>query len=286
MDLRQLRTFLVVANTRSFCEAAQNLFISRQAVSKTISQLEDELDVKLFMRGYNGAFLTPAGIVFYDRIRSLVMEIDSVQEEMKLYGTHYHQRVRLAFSIGTIALYEPALLEFREFQKNVQIEYNEYPEERCYSLLSENCADIVICTTPIKDSLVVTDEIYRSRYGVLLRDSDRLDDLKSCDLQELSWIPLAGIAGQPNFENELSFTGYDYHRLFTLVQDGKCALLLPKCLAPRENKLLRWIPINQELYWIVYRAYLQSLDKNILYRTVLDELQFRVLTQSKMENEI
>ena len=37
MEIKQLRTFLAVANARSFLGAAANLYISRQAVSKTIA---------------------------------------------------------------------------------------------------------------------------------------------------------------------------------------------------------------------------------------------------------
>lgn len=58
------------------------------------------------MRDSNGAFLTPAGVMFYDRIRSIVMELDDIEREMRRYGKRYHQHVRLAFSIGTLQLYE------------------------------------------------------------------------------------------------------------------------------------------------------------------------------------
>ena len=97
MELRQLRYFLSVADTRSFVSAAGKLFISRQAISKAISQLESELNVELFMRDSNGAFLTPAGVMFYERVRTLVMEFDNLGADMKNYGTRFHQHIRLAF---------------------------------------------------------------------------------------------------------------------------------------------------------------------------------------------
>ena len=49
MEIRQLKYFLAVADQRSFVNAANVLFISRQAVSKAIAQLETELNVELFM---------------------------------------------------------------------------------------------------------------------------------------------------------------------------------------------------------------------------------------------
>ena len=100
MELRQLKYFLAVADARSFVSAADTLFISRQAISKSVAQLEQELNVELFMRDSGGAFLTPAGMMFYERVRSLVMELDSVRSQMQSYGKRYQQRLNIAFSIG------------------------------------------------------------------------------------------------------------------------------------------------------------------------------------------
>ena len=58
MEIKQLRAFLAVANAKSFLAAAETMYITRQAVSKTVTQLEEELGVKLFSRG---GVLLPAG---------------------------------------------------------------------------------------------------------------------------------------------------------------------------------------------------------------------------------
>jgi len=83
VELRQLRYFLSVADNRSFVSAAASLYISRQAVSKAISQLESELGVELFVRDPSGAFLTPTGLMFYERVRGIVMELDNLTEQMR-----------------------------------------------------------------------------------------------------------------------------------------------------------------------------------------------------------
>ena len=278
MELRQLRYFLAVADSRSFVSAAQALYISRQAISKAIAQLEEELRVRLFMRDSNGAFLTPAGIMFYDRVRPVLLELDGIHEEMRCYGRRYQQRVRLAFSIGTLQLYEQRLLDFRSGQKNVRIEYAECSEESAAALLLENRADMVVCTTKPKDTVLSGGEIYRSRWGVLLREQKDLQELESIELQDLSWFPLAGLPnqqGQANF-GPLQYSGYDYHRLFALTQQGKCALLLPECLIPEGMSHVRWLPFAQEQWWTLYQVHLQSLEKSLLYRSILDELQIGV----------
>ena len=45
MELRQLKYFLAVSDARSFVSAANTLYISRQAISKAVGQLEAELGV-------------------------------------------------------------------------------------------------------------------------------------------------------------------------------------------------------------------------------------------------
>lgn len=51
MSPRQLEYFLEVYNQRSIKKAAEKLIISSQAVSKIIKEIEEELQVELFIRG-------------------------------------------------------------------------------------------------------------------------------------------------------------------------------------------------------------------------------------------
>ena len=48
MELRQLRYFIAVADTLNFSRASESLFLSQSALSRQISDLEDELGLRLF----------------------------------------------------------------------------------------------------------------------------------------------------------------------------------------------------------------------------------------------
>lgn len=50
MSPRQLEYFLEIYNQRSIKNTAEKLIISSQALSKTLKEIEDELQVKLFIR--------------------------------------------------------------------------------------------------------------------------------------------------------------------------------------------------------------------------------------------
>ncbi|MBQ1331557.1 MAG: LysR family transcriptional regulator, partial [Lachnospiraceae bacterium] len=57
MTLSQIRYFLAVARELNFSRAAEALYVSQPAVSKQVSQLEQELGVKLFDRTNQGLVL-------------------------------------------------------------------------------------------------------------------------------------------------------------------------------------------------------------------------------------
>lgn len=66
MNSSEVRCFLSAAKNLNFSRAADELFLSRQAVSRLIINLETELNTKLFMRNNQTLTLTDAGILYYD----------------------------------------------------------------------------------------------------------------------------------------------------------------------------------------------------------------------------
>ena len=283
MELRQLRYFLSVADCRSFVSAAAELYISRQAVSKAISQLEEELGVMLFMRDTSGAFLTPTGLLFYDRIRGVVKEIDDIERQIRTSGSRYRQRIRIAFSIGTVGLFEENLLAFRKDRENLEIEYWEFPEEQCVQMLQEHQTDLVVSPNFPQNGPFYSEEILRSRIGLLLRDQQGVEELDCVDITDLSWLPIAVQHDKrmqefcSKFRLTPQYRGQDYHRLFSLTASGKCGLLLPECMIPNEVSGVRWIPLQQQEHWSLYSIYSQIAESNLLYSSVLEELNSLVL---------
>jgi len=68
---QKILIFLSLAKTLSFTETASQLFVTQQAVSKHISQLEEDLGFPLFVRSTHKVKLTPAGErsrVFFQRL--------------------------------------------------------------------------------------------------------------------------------------------------------------------------------------------------------------------------
>lgn len=96
LNEQKIRVFLSLADTLNFTETANRLFITQQAVSKHISQMEDDLGFPLFVRSTHNVKLTPAG----ERARSFFQE-----EMLRLSGfisgeRAEQQRLNHALRIG------------------------------------------------------------------------------------------------------------------------------------------------------------------------------------------
>ena len=65
MELRHLRYFTAVVQSKGYREASRRLHVAQPAISKTVADLEQELGLKLFWRVGRRAELTREGEVFY-----------------------------------------------------------------------------------------------------------------------------------------------------------------------------------------------------------------------------
>ncbi|BCJ40259.1 LysR family transcriptional regulator [Actinoplanes ianthinogenes] len=83
MDLEAVRTFVTAAGAGQFQEAAADLAITQQAVSKRIAALERHLGVRLFTRTPRGAELTIDGQAFLPHARELLRAAERAAESVR-----------------------------------------------------------------------------------------------------------------------------------------------------------------------------------------------------------
>ena len=82
MELRQLRYFASVAETKSFSEASRVLNVTQSTLSQQIKQLEDELGVTLFERSSHHVGLTDVGEVFLPEAKQTLRSAEVCIERM------------------------------------------------------------------------------------------------------------------------------------------------------------------------------------------------------------
>ncbi|MGO3733477.1 MAG: LysR family transcriptional regulator [Vagococcus sp.] len=146
------KTFSEVAKSNSFSKAARNLYLTQPAVSQSISQLEDELDMRLFNRTPKGVSLTQEGKLLYDYVHSALTLIDSGEKKIQ----EFKSLTAGTISIGvgdTISRYFllPYLETFHHLYPEIKFKLvNGTTSELC-NILKTGEIDVAICNFPIDD---------------------------------------------------------------------------------------------------------------------------------------
>lgn len=79
MNIQQLRYVVAIANSGTFREAAEKLYVSQPSLSISIRDLEKELGFQIFSRTSSGTFLTKKGMEFYEQVQALVKGFDKFE---------------------------------------------------------------------------------------------------------------------------------------------------------------------------------------------------------------
>lgn len=80
MTLQQLLYTVKIAKTKSMNKAAAELFISQPALSSAIHELEEELQIEIFIRNQRGIIVTTEGENFLKYARQMVEMLDMIKE--------------------------------------------------------------------------------------------------------------------------------------------------------------------------------------------------------------
>ena len=120
MNIQQLRYVVAIANSGTFREAAEKMYVSQPSLSISVRDLEKELGFKIFRRTSSGTFLTRRGMEFYEKAQELVKGFDLFQnqyanpeeekDEFSIASQHYD------FLPPTITAYSERYPDYKNFR--------------------------------------------------------------------------------------------------------------------------------------------------------------------------
>ena len=126
MDLRRLRTFVAIVELGTVTSAALHLRISQSALSRQISDLEQEFRVKLFDRVGRRLVLTAVGEELLGDCRSVLGQVDLLGERVELLRRGDNGVLKVAAPPQTIeSVLSTFLPQYAEHFPNVQVKLSE-----------------------------------------------------------------------------------------------------------------------------------------------------------------
>ncbi|OOG57483.1 LysR family transcriptional regulator [Polaromonas sp. C04] len=189
-DVRQVRAFLVVAGELHFGRAAERLFTSQPALSRTIHALEDAVGVSLFERSTRRVRLTSAGEAFAAECSLALGHLERASTAALEAADGRAGRLRVGYMDFAINGRLPSLLQgFRAgFPRAVlDLEYNPSSKQRV--ALLEGRIDVGFVIGEFESQKVLNVLVDQNDYVALLPDTHPLASRRTLRLADLAEEP-------------------------------------------------------------------------------------------------
>lgn len=209
MELRQLRYFAKAAETLNFSDAAKALNIAQSSLSQQIKQLENELDVQLFIRNSHSIRLTEAGELMLPYALQTIHDAESCADRIHdlrklLTGT---------LNIGVTHSFSPILTEtvlaFMKAYPNIRLNIIYKTMNELMELLAKRNLDFVLAFKPCRPMPDIESHILfqnklsavvNSSHPLARKETVTLSELEQCDLA----LPSKGMQARNAFDRLVS----------------------------------------------------------------------------------
>lgn len=138
MDIHRLKYFVAAASFSSFTQAAEELYLSRQALSKAIRRLEEECGAQLFITRESGIRLTEAGRLLLEEAAPLVQSYDSFLSRWEERRCSLRQPLSIAMAQGVSMTLPSGFFEtFRRREKQILLSIEEINTDMVLRLVGQ-----------------------------------------------------------------------------------------------------------------------------------------------------
>ncbi len=205
MEIRVLRYFLAVVREEGINRAAEVLHITQPTLSRQLSQLEEEVGVKLFHRGAKKITLTNEGILLRRRAEEILSLVDRTERE--LIEQDELVEGRIVIGGGELAAMQalPEIIEiFHEKYPLVTFDIFTASADLVKEQMEKGLIDIGALLEPVdieKFDFIRLEG--KERWGVLMRPDDPLTEKEAVSAKDLKDLPLI-LPRRTNVRNELS----------------------------------------------------------------------------------
>ncbi len=262
MDVKQLKSFIAVANTLSFRRAARQLHLSQSALSIQIQNLEAHFGVSLLARNRRSVRLTPAGESVLADSDQLLKQIAAMELRAARIGSGETGHLRIGFVASATAQLLPSIVvAFRKAYPGVSFDLRNIPTTQQMEALKNGSIDIGFLRLPLVVDELLIELVHREQFAIVLPKSHRLASRKALTLRELADEPFIayGRRWAPNFHDQWTelcrkagFTPNvvqetaEMETALVLIAAGLGVAILPKGIACRSRAAIKVKPLASE----------------------------------------
>jgi len=290
MSLRELRTFVAIADAGGVARAAVKLHLSQPAASRQLHSLEAELGVALFDRIGRRLHLSSAGEDLLPRCRRVLLELDSVGEHARLLHKGEGGVLHVGATPQVIeSLLSPFVAGYRARHPGTEVHLVEDGGARLPRRLERS--DVQLAVLPEGDEALERRPLYPMHLVAVVASGHRLHRRRTAELSELAdeallllgrdfasraWFD--AVCEVARLKPRVSFESAVPQTLLTLARDGHGVALVPSPVAlPRVG--LHALPLVHRGASVGRWAVLAWDPRRVLARhavTFVDELTAQV----------
>jgi LysR family transcriptional regulator, carnitine catabolism transcriptional activator len=186
-ELRHIRAFLKIAETRNFTRAANDLHVSQSALTVQVQQLEESLGVRLFDRNKRGVTLTAAGKDVFGPLQRLFNDAQTIVEHARDLSSASTGFVSIAALPTVCAGPLPELVRsFIESHPGIRIQISDVIAERVREAVLKREVDFGIGTLHGRDADLRAPPLFQDRLVVFTPPRHPLSEKHTVTLREAS----------------------------------------------------------------------------------------------------
>jgi DNA-binding transcriptional LysR family regulator len=188
MELRQIKSFLSVAETLHFGRSAQLIHLSQPALTLQIQALEEEVGVKLLERNRRGTKVTAAGLAFREHAIAAVAQVEQAVRHARLAANGKVGLLRVGFiSIDGNEIMPNLIRHFGDSNPEVEFSLHNIPTLSQIQMLDAGSLDVGFVRLPIGEHFELeVVPIHREPFVFVAPASHRLADKENVQIREVA----------------------------------------------------------------------------------------------------
>jgi DNA-binding transcriptional LysR family regulator len=214
MELRQIRSFLSIAETLHFGRTAKLIHLSQPALSLQIRALEEDVGVRLFERNRRKTTLTAAGVAFRDDAAAALSQLEQAIRSARLAASGKLGLLRIGFvSTAGTEIVPDIVRQFRKSNPDVEFSLRNILTAEQAQMLETGLLDVGFLRMPVGEhSALDVVTVHREPFVLVVPSSHKLAKRKSVRLRE--------VAGEDFVMYERTYAPGFHDLMFGILRDA------------------------------------------------------------------